>query len=67
MSRSASRLKNECGMPVMTPAPSPSRLSAPVAPRWVMAHRSWRASETILWLSSPLMWQMKPTPHESFS
>jgi hypothetical protein len=55
------------GVPVMTPAPSPSRESAPVAPRWVIAHRSWRASDTILWEGAPLIWQMKPTPQASFS
>jgi len=29
----------------MTPAPSPSRLSAPTAPRWVILHNRLRAAE----------------------
>jgi hypothetical protein len=34
-----------------------------LAPRWVMLHRILRASLTILCEPSPLIWQMKPTPH----
>lgn len=42
------RRKKASGMPTMTPAPSPSRASAPTAPRWVMLQRRDLASDTIL-------------------
>eukprot|EP00733_Pompholyxophrys_punicea_P000100 Pompholyxophrys_punicea_v1_NODE_14_length_6313_cov_26.358102.p4 type:complete len:106 gc:universal NODE_14_length_6313_cov_26.358102:1659-1342(-) len=55
-------------MPVITPAPSPSRASQPTAPRCVMlTTTSLTATRRISWLASPLMLQTKPTPHASFS
>lgn len=39
------------------PAPSPSLASAPVAPRWVMLHKRFLASDTILCDALPLIWQ----------
>ena len=59
--------KNECGMAVSTPAPSPVLLSQPHAPRCAIRISIVLASCAILFDGSPSMLTMNPTPHASFS